>query len=319
MTKHTAQSLCDFSTVPRVDLSRLQELQQRTTQRLIGLSNGEYAQEALGMQHSLGFKLARTTKLEDVLFLALEAATSVWSFDSGGIYLWEDGDFVLKAYRGVSMDFVREASRFTRGHPAHELTLRGMPRYILPGDADYNVYEPIFRLTGLRSVAVMPIMDGARVVGSFDIGSRTSDVIPEIHRRTLEVLAFQVNDVVVRVLSTQAREQLLHKYEAFADAVDDAVMVHRGDSVIAVNKAWEKFWGLSEKEAQTLGVVRCFAPESRGLVSKRIIENDLATYEAKVLRRDGSEVPVRVRVKNVKYNGQPEPCRAKVIIPLADA
>lgn len=320
MTKRHALALCDFSGLPRVDTGRLQELHRRSMRWVADMGSRGSVREFLDVQHTLGYKLARTSNLDDVLYLALEAATSLWSFDCGGIYLLDDeGVLRLRAHRNLPAGLLDVVEHFGDATGVYELALAGQICYLEPGSEEYAAYSGLFVPFGIKTVAVAPILEGGVVRGCFNLGSRTAEEVPESLRDAVEVLVYQVNDVIIRVLATQEREALLHKYAAFAEAVDDAVLIHRGDTVIAANRAFERMTGYTEAEARRLGVLALFDAGSRGCVSQRTLENDLSEYEADLRRKDGSDRRVRVRVKNVRYNGRPEPCRAKIFSPVDSA
>ncbi|HYE52163.1 MAG TPA: PAS domain S-box protein, partial [Azospirillaceae bacterium] len=114
-----------------------------------------------------------------------------------------------------------------------------------------------------------------------------------------------------------AADSLLETYRALADAAEDAVAIHDGTFVVAVNAACCRMHGLAEAEILGRPFLDFVAPEAREEVLARARAGDPGPYEAMERRGDGSVFPVEYLIRPVTFRGRP--ARAVCIRDLTQA
>lgn len=104
-----------------------------------------------------------------------------------------------------------------------------------------------------------------------------------------------------------------YRYKALSEAGVECIAIARDGVLLAVNKAFEKLLGYTEKElSQNNLMYRVILPEYREEVVRRIESKDMTPYRCVYQCKDGSNIRVFVRPKMVKFNGKGL-CRAAVV------
>jgi|GEM_PF-368387 len=163
-------------------------------------------------QLNLARLVSTVTTDEEALPRCLDTVMEISGMDCGGIYLLDTDTNVLRLayHKGLGADFVQKVSRYTSDTPSVQMVLAGMMFYFgedeLAGQT-HNVNE------GLRSLAVIPILDHGHVLGCINVGSHSLPYTPEASRQALETIAPEVGNIIAHLRTemqlNEARERLL--------------------------------------------------------------------------------------------------------------
>ena len=103
----------------------------------------------------------------------------------------------------------------------------------------------------------------------------------------------------------EALQESEDKFKTLADEAFDSIVIHDGQRIIEVNKAFGRLWGYDPKEAVGMKIDKFFAPECWEDVKKRIQSGYDRPYEADTIRKDGTRFTVEIVGHSITYKGRP--------------
>ena|GEM_PF-768246 len=128
--------------------------------------------------------------------------------------------------------------------------------------------------------------------------------------RTTLTLAV-VHDLTERKQAEEQLKESEHRYRALVDALPEAVFVHRGAELLFVNEAGVKLVG-AQSSSELVGrpIVSFVSEEDRANViarSRQVLEQGtpIGSWEARILRVDGSFIWVESEGVPIKFGGAP--------------
>ncbi|MEE9252138.1 MAG: ATP-binding protein [Thermodesulfobacteriota bacterium] len=131
--------------------------------------------------------------LQEVLENAVDVMSrNIEGVDNISIYLVEEQDAVMKAYRGLPDWFVERVASIP--HPkgfTWKTILDGKPRYVADADKD-TVIGPAGKELGTKSYLSMPIEFEERVIGCINVNSMELNAFDQEELTLLEIVAKQI-------------------------------------------------------------------------------------------------------------------------------
>lgn len=129
-----------------------------------------------------------------------------------------------------------------------------------------------------------------------------------VRKRTSE-LARANEELQCQISQRQRAEEALKEseqlYRQLSEVTFEGIAFHDGGWIIRANDQLHKMFGYSREELegkQSVPIV--VAPESRETVMQHIESEFTKFYEAKGLRKDGSEFPVEIRARYCEFSGK---------------
>ncbi len=168
----------------------------------------------------------RSINLQDVLENAVEAMSrNIDKVDCIAIYLAEDEEAVLRAYRGYADSYIKRASRIP--YPigvTWKTIIGGRPIYCADGEQD-TVIGPAGREMGTESYLSMPIRSGDKTVGTLNLASFQKNAFDEEELKLLEIVAQQIEIAINNAKQAEelqkAKEELeLRVYDRTKELID---------------------------------------------------------------------------------------------------
>ena len=159
-------------------------------------------------QRELVLALSSLDELHPAVELLLQTATHLDRLDCGGVYLLnsENGDLELVAHVGLSPGFVQAVSLVKTDTQPARLVMSGQPLYGPSTGFDPDMGNQLVA-EGLRGLVVVPLRDGANVIGSLNLGARTQDEISLATLAFVEGIAAQAGGAIARIRAQEARRQ----------------------------------------------------------------------------------------------------------------
>ena len=154
-----------------------------------------------------------------------------------------------------------------------------------------------------------PIPHNGQLIACFYFASHQSDAIPESSRRTLETLALQLGEVLLRIRSEAAIRIKQQNLSALFAALDDFVIVlDTTGRIIHQNPTVARRLGydLSELWGRSLLMIH---PLEQHIEIRRILGEVLSghreVYQTSLRTRSGKIIPVQTRISRGEWNGHP--------------
>jgi len=282
---------------------------QTDQQTVSDISERKQVEEALRIQHELSQALSASDDIHQAIELILEAALRMVSIDSGGVYLADpSGALDLVVHRGLSPQFVKNASHYTAEAPQARLARAGQVRY--------GTYQGIRTEAnvardpeGLRALAVIPVLHQSQLLAVLNLASHTHDAIPANTRRTLETIALQIGSTLRRLHADAALRVSRQNLQTLFDTVNDFVFVLDSTGHILRNNAIVPArLGFTTEELAGQDVLMVHPPERRSEVTAIIAEMVAGQRELcpiPLQAKDGTLITVETRVTPGSWDGQP--------------
>jgi PAS domain S-box-containing protein len=218
--------------------------------KIAELQEAEYL---LRIQRDMTLHLSGIEELHDILRLCLDTAIRVSGMDSGGIYVAEEGtgDWFLAVHSGLSPAFVAQASRYAADSANVRAMTSGLPLY-----SNYQSSDIESRTTGrksdsIRAFAAIPIPHRNSVIACLNVSSHQLEDVPPAARMSLETIAGQMGQSIVRARYEEALRRSEKRFRALTDSLD--VGIYRsvpgdGGRFVESNQALIKMLGCSSLE-----------------------------------------------------------------------
>ena len=188
----------------------------------------------------------RSINLQDVLENAVEAMSrNIDKVDCIAIYLAEDEEAVLRAYRGYADSYIKRASKIP--YPigvTWKTIIGGRPIYCADVDQD-TVIGPAGREMGIESYLCMPIRFGDKTVGTLNLASFQKNAFDEEELKLLEIVAQQIE---IAINNARQAEELHKTKEELEARVYD-----RTKELIDINKELTREIMERKRAEETLG------------------------------------------------------------------
>ena len=127
-----------------------------------------------------------------------------------------------------------------------------------------------------------------------------------MHSKMMPDGTFQaiIHDITSKIKSEEILIESKEKYRAFSEATSEAVLISENGICIEQNSVAQKMFGYTDKEISGKNILDLVAPEDKKIVFRNIKQKYESPYEVNALRKDGSEFPVLITPRMMKYKGQ---------------
>ena len=140
----------------------------------------------------------------------------------------------------------------------------------------------------------------------------TNFLLPEGLPGVFEVRVYPVpegimciaHDITDRIKAEEALRESREHFRMLFESVPQAVLIHTGEEVLAVNHAFEVMFGYTQAEATGLSPLELIADESRPLVEEHAEGGLSQPREFMARRKDGSTFPAQAYANQIVYKGQ---------------
>ncbi len=202
----------------------------------------EHRLKEIGVLYRLSSKLARATHMDELLHLALDSALDVLELDAGSIVLlspdgaelgaarvleeFED-DVVLKASRGLSVDWLSNPLPLSRDREFDRLSLSGEVVTVENLLEDpRTLYLQQVEEEGLRSFISAGLVFHNQPIGVMRLYSREVRSFTKVERRLLKSIAYQaaVSVEQARLLRLQEEERRMQRQIELAGDVQQRML-----------------------------------------------------------------------------------------------
>lgn len=167
---------------------------------LYDITDRKQMEEQLIAQRDLGLSLAAARSLDEAVSLCLGTASRVAEMGFGALYL-EDANtenFTLSCATGFSDGFLKSVQEIGKDVP--------LARRVVDGEYIYARYSDLPEMLGyepgkerIQVILVIPIIYNNASIGFILLGSNYTEIIHDSSLMSLEVIAYQVGNVIARI------------------------------------------------------------------------------------------------------------------------
>lgn len=229
----------------------------------VNISDWKNSEKMLKIQRDIAIAISSESELKRILILVLNEILNLDGIDFGGIYLLNcsTNKYELVHSRTGASGNSQVPAEINFQTECWKEFLKPVASYI-PGE---KVPED-FLNDGVKSLTIIPILEGAAALALIIVGSRNLNRLPEQTKLTLETIAAQISGAVARA---KAAEELRNS-ESFLKAIYDTPAVmhaifEQTDSefrCIMCNKAFAKFFNKTPATLLGIDIRKLFGQES---------------------------------------------------------
>ena len=118
-------------------------------------------------------------------------------------------------------------------------------------------------------------------------------------------LAIYARDITKTKRTEEALRESEEKYRHLSEGTFEAVVWHNKGKIIEANEQYYKMFGYKPEElAEKDAILLTVSPDSVKFMREQISLGHLGPYEVVGMKKDGTEFPMEIRAKMMKYKGQ---------------
>ena len=188
------------------------------------------------------------------------------------------------------------------GYTPEELVGKNNREYVSPETAKrmYRIYNEIFT-TGKPAV-----------ITDYQIFAKDGPA------RHLEISAYLIKDeegtplgfrgvgrdVTEKIQAAEKLRQSEDRVKKLSEASFSGIFIHDQGRILDCNTGMSRMTGYDYDELIGMDGIQLCAPESKKTVMKKMQSDDEKTYDAVILRKDGTQSPVEINGKNIFFHGK---------------
>ncbi len=262
----------------------------------------ENTDKIMEIERDVALAISSSQDLVKALDSVLEIVTSLDGIDCGLVYMVDEktGGIELVSSSGLSCDFVNMATHLDMNTPQADLITQGKPIYINQSES----VPELGRLRGdegLRAIAVIPVVFEGKVVGGFNLSSRSFREMPEYIKYALETVAAQIGNAMERFRIYRILNESEKKYRQFyQSSLDGYVMVDMEGKVVECNESYKRMIGYDEDELIGKPYSE-FTPGKWHSLDERVLEEQVFQrgysdlYEKEYIHKNGGVFPIEIQ------------------------
>jgi PAS domain S-box-containing protein len=250
--------------------------------------------------------MGKQTSLKETLGSALSTFFQLSEFDSGGIYLVDEstGAVDLVEHQKLPQWFVDTVKHFDSDDIRVQMIMKGDPIYQHTSEFAPSIRGHLQK-EGIRTLAIIPIRLGDRVIGALNMASHTHDIITWKTMKIIEEIASSnLGSTITRVRTREALQEsreLVTEFRAhftrlFNEAHDAILIFDLEGQFLDFNRKAVKLLGYSEEELKTMTVWDLLPPyekeDSESKLKKLVKGDRIPVFERILLTKDGTSIPV---------------------------
>jgi len=265
------------------------------------ISERKNTEQFLSIQRDLAIELSACSDLSVALSLSVNSLLKLHTVDAIGIYLLDnaDSEFKLTAHVGLSPQFIETLSTVSSNSEIGKMVLQGNPIF---GSYEQIVTNNFPWMNGseFTLLGIIPVRFEGRVIGTFNIGSKSVNGFNKNNIVSIESIALQVGGAISRINAVKALISSQLNFRTLFDTIDDFLFILDTDGkIMMTNPVVQKRLGYTSAELHKLYVFNVHPPEMKDdawFAFNEIIAGRVSYYSIPLLTREGNHIPVETRI-----------------------
>jgi PAS domain S-box-containing protein len=268
------------------------------------------AERLINTHLCVSMSLCQSLTMDDLCKNALNCIANPENlFNSGGIYIRDNGTYSLRASVGLSQDFLDSCSKM-------DSSSLQVKNFVESGHPYFGSYPPIgidkkdiadARLKeGLATFCLLPLKSSGEVVGCINLASKERFDVDECSQETLINIASHLGEAVSRMRVFDDLKEQKVQLEIISSSARDCIVILNKEKIVRANRAFAEKTGWTEEDLvgrELCDIVYRFDTA----VLDDAIKGELDHCSLRFNRRNADPVRLDVNVHNLKkINGYEE-------------
>ncbi|MFX0070006.1 MAG: PAS domain S-box protein, partial [Candidatus Hermodarchaeota archaeon] len=229
----------------------------------------------------------------------------IMNFDAGGIYILSEDKKIasITYYKNLSREFIEQVNHLNTDDKRYrKVFIDGEPIFI----ENYNNYDPEpSRLTGILSIASIPLKYKDEIVGALNIASKTRYIFSNAEKNTFNSIGKEIGNIIV---SLQVHEKLKaseENYRLITENSNDLIRLTNDKFEIEYINEAAHLLVLGYKKEDLLGKISAILnhPEDYSHIRRfmrKVYKTGEGIHETRFRHKDGHYLWFEIKVKSFK-------------------
>lgn len=268
-----------------------------------------HAEHLVIIQRDLAQDMCRATSEAEILSKALDSLLLVNGYDCGGAYLiQEDGWLRLMCHRNLNEDFIASASLYSPDTPQARLVALGKPIFRPYNSLGVGNIDEIRRAEGIKGIAIIPILDGPKVMGCINVASHVVDEADDPALDSLISIVGYVGEALAKARNAHQCHEARVQYEILAGAATDGIAILDGKQIIRCNRSLSTLLGYSESQLIGKSILEFIEPEDHAAYFHHEQKESEDQFQIHLMRSDSPSIAVLAELQHLHQRNGYDNC-----------
>jgi len=292
-------------------LTRSSNNPKETVEGIVGVLKLATGFDAVGIRLRVGddYPFVASLGYSDEFLLAENTLTM--KYPEGGLCRDKDGNVSLECTCGLLISGKADPANpmFTPGGSAW--TNDSLPFLDVPLEQDPRLH-PRNRCihVGFRSLALVPLRAGDKIIGLMHLASRRTDCFTEKSIKFFEGIGVSIGVAVLRKQTEELLRESEKKYRLVVDSAAEAIMVGQDGTILLANPMATTMTGFSEQELMSKPFPLFVHQDDRVMLlghHERRLRGEAvpARYVFRMIAKDGSTKWLEMSGVSIEWEGRP--------------
>ena len=200
--------------------------QPRLVFTVLDITERKRAERFVLLQRDLSQRLNVADDYVSAAKIMMEYCLQIDEIDCGSMYVVDESKEKLQLvhHEGLLAEFAEAVREYDLDSPTVKLITEGCPVYATYSDLKF-ADNPVGEKEGLEALAVLPILVEGNVMACINLGSHTTQNIPENACMAMEAIASTMGRVIARIRSRIAQQSSDSRFRAVFENAQDIIFI----------------------------------------------------------------------------------------------
>lgn len=268
-----------------------------------------HAEHLVIIQRDLAQDMCRASSELEILSKALDSLLLVNGYDCGGAYLiQEDGWLRLMCHRNLHDEFIASATLYPPDSPQAKLVNLGKPVFRPYNDLGISNINEVRRSEGIRGIAIVPILDGMKVMGCINVASHKVDEADDPALDSLISIVGYVGEALAKARNAHQCREAKIQYEILAGAATDGIAIMDGNKIIRCNRSLSTLLGYTESQLIGKSILEFIELDDHAAYFHHEQQESEDQFQIHLLRSDSPSIAVLAELQHLHQRNGYDNC-----------